>query len=255
VAIASGTLSASTGPALVVANQADGTISVLLGNGDGTFTYSAQTPMAVGTSPSAVAIGSFLEGSSGVAIADAGADAVSIFVDAGSGILVSAIEPAAGTNPVALLAGDFTSSTFRTSSWPTNTTRFRASHRWPGHLLTSPTSLISNRPSASNPTGFGIRRLGLKVKATPTLHPNKEVTLQLEFDIKALAGSSVNGIPVITNRTLTQVVRLKEDETSILTGLLDLEETRTITGLPGFAQIPGVGYAFGAHNNSFTILN
>jgi len=48
------------------------------------------------------------------------------------------------------------------------------------------------------------------------------------------------------------VVRLKEDETSILTGLLDLEETRTITGLPGFAQIPGVGYAFGAHNNSFT---
>src|SRR5208283_4578674 len=35
-------------------------------------------------------------------------------------------------------------------------------------------------------------------------------------------------------------------------GLLDLEETRTITGLPGFAQIPGAGYAFGAHTNSFT---
>jgi type II secretory pathway component GspD/PulD (secretin)/uncharacterized protein YjdB len=254
VAIASGTLSASTGPALVVANQADGTISVLLGNGDGTFTYSAQTPIAVGTSPSAVAIGSFLEGSSGVAIADAGADAVSIFVDAGSGILVSAIEPAAGTNPVALLAGDFTSSTFP-DIVVANNIPLVSGQVTDGlvTLLTSPTSLISNPAISQQPyPGSEYEDIGLKVKATPTLHPNKEVTLQLEFDIKALAGSSVNGIPVITNRTLTQVVRLKEDETSILTGLLDLEETRTITGLPGFAQIPGVGYAFGAHNNYFT---
>ena len=65
-------------------------------------------------------------------------------------------------------------------------------------------------------------------------------------------GTSVNGIPVITNRTLTQVVRLKEDETSLITGLLDKEETRTITGLPGLATIPGAGYLFGQRNNSFT---
>jgi general secretion pathway protein D len=120
-------------------------------------------------------------------------------------------------------------------------------------LLTSPTSLISNPALSQQPyPGSEYEDIGLKVKATPTLHPNKEVTLQLDFDIKALAGSSVNGIPVISNRTLTQVVRLKEDETSILTGLLDLEETRSITGLPGFAQIPGADYLFGAHTNSFT---
>jgi hypothetical protein len=34
--------------------------------------------------------------------------------------------------------------------------------------------------------------------------------------------------------------------------LLDKEETRTITGLPGFAKIPGAGYLFGLRNNSFT---
>jgi hypothetical protein len=254
VAIASGTLSASTGPALVVANQADGTISVLLGNGDGTFTFSSQSPVTVGTSPSAVAIGSFLEGSSGVAIADSGADAVSIFVDAGSGLLVSALEPAAGTNPVALLAGDFTSSTFP-DIVVANNIPLVSGQVTDGlvTLLTSPTSLISNPALSEQPyPGSEYQDIGLKVKATPTLHPNKEVTLQLDFEIKALAGSSVDGIPVITNRTLTQVVRLKEDETSIITGLLDNEETRTITGLPGFAQIPGAGYAFGTHNNSFT---
>ena len=254
VAIASGTLSASTGPALVVANQADGTISALLGNGDGTFSFSTQTPITVGTTPNAVAIGSFLEGSSGVAIADSGADAVSIFVDAGSGLLVSALEPAAGTNPVALLAGDFTSSTFP-DIVVANDIPLVSGQVTDGlvTLLTSPTSLISNPALTQQPyPGSEYQDIGLKVKATPTLHPNKEVTLQLDFDIKALAGSSVNGIPVISSRTLTQVVRLKEDETSILTGLLDLEETRTITGLPGFAQIPGAGYAFGVHTNSFT---
>jgi hypothetical protein len=254
VAIASGTLSGSSGPALVVANQASGTISVLLGNGDGTFTLSSQSPITVGSSPSAVAIGSLLEGTSGVAIADAGSDAVSIYVDAGSGILVSAIEPAAGTNPVALVVGDFTSSTFP-DIVVANDIPLVSGQVTDGMvtLLASPTSLISNPGISQQPyPGSEYEDIGLKVKATPTLHPNREVTLQLEFDIKALAGSSVNGIPVITNRTLTQVVRLKEDESSIITGLLDKEETRTITGLPGFARIPGAGYAFGTHNNSLT---
>ena len=38
--------------------------------------------------------------------------------------------------------------------------------------------------------------LGVKVKATPTLHANHEVTLQLEFEIRALSGMNINGIPI-----------------------------------------------------------
>ena len=254
VAVAAGSLSASSGPALVVANQADNTITVLLGNGDGTFGYSTQSPITVGTTPSAVATGSFLEGSNGIAIANSGSDTVSIFVDEGSGLLVSALETAAGTNPVAMLAGDFTSSTYP-DIVVADDIPLVSGQVTDGQvtLITSPTSLISNPAISQQPyPGSEYEDIGLKIKATPTLHRNKEVTLQLDFDIKALAGTSVNGIPVITNRTLTQVVRLKEDETSLITGLLDKEETRTITGLPGLATIPGAGYLFGQRNNSFT---
>jgi hypothetical protein len=93
--------------------------------------------------------------------------------------------------------------------------------------------------------------LGVKIKATPTLHPSDEVTLQLEFEIRALSGFAVNGIPVISNRTLTQTVRVKEDEPTLIGGMTDVEETRSITGLPGFAELPGAGYAFGVRSNSF----
>jgi len=120
-------------------------------------------------------------------------------------------------------------------------------------LLISPTSLISNPAIAQQPyPGSEYEDIGLKIKATPTIHPDRQVTLQMDFDIKALAGSSVNGIPVITNRTLTQTIRLKEDETSIVSGLLDVEETKSITGLPGFANIPGASFLFSSRNNTST---
>jgi general secretion pathway protein D len=61
---------------------------------------------------------------------------------------------------------------------------------------------------------------------------------------------SINGIPVLSNRTLSQVVRVKDDETTLIGGLLDEEETRAIAGLPGLANIPDAGYAFGTHNDS-----
>jgi general secretion pathway protein D len=41
-------------------------------------------------------------------------------------------------------------------------------------------------------------------------------------------------------------------KTTILSGLLDKEETKSITGIPGLAQIPGVSPFFSGHNNSLT---
>jgi type II secretory pathway component GspD/PulD (secretin) len=79
---------------------------------------------------------------------------------------------------------------------------------------------------------------------------NHEVTLQLEFEIRALSGTSLNGIPIISNQTLSQTVRLKEDEPAILGGLAEMERTRSISGLPGLAEIAGgAGHAFGGRSS------
>jgi len=172
-----------------------------------------------------------------------------VFVDLGSGLFTKALEPAAGTSPDAILAGDFTNSGFPDIAVTNNISGSVGTVT----LIVSPTSLISNSAISQQPyPGSEYVDLGLKIKATPSLHQNNEVTLQLEFEIKALAGSSVNGIPVISNRSVTQTVRVKEDETSLISGVLDRQETKSITGLPGFATLPVAGYLFGSRSNNFS---
>jgi hypothetical protein len=250
VAIASGSLAGSTGPALAIANQKDNTVSVYLGNGDGTFVQASQSPLTTSNTPSGVAIADFVQQSSGgIAVTNTASGTVTVFLDLGNGLFTKALEPAAGTNPGAIVAGDFASKTFPDIVVANNLSGTAGLVT----LLISPTSVISNPAIAQQPyPGSEYIDIGLKVKATPTLHDDNEVTLQLEFEIKALAGTSQNGIPIISNRSVTQAVRLKENETSLVTGLLNRQETKSITGLPGFANLPVAGYLFGVRDNSFT---
>jgi hypothetical protein len=244
VSIASGSLSGSTGPGLAVVNQKDQTITVYLGNGDGTFFAATQSPLATDTTPTGVVIADFLQQSlGGIAVANTGAGTVTVFADIGSGLFTNALEPTAGTNPYAIVAADFASRTFPDIAVTNNISGAAGDVT----LLVSPTSLVSNPALSEQPyPGSEYQDIGLKIKATPTVHADKEVTLRLEFEIKALGATSVNGIPVITNRAVTQTVRLKEDETSIVSGILDNEETKVLSGIPGLLGIP----AFSNRNNS-----
>ncbi len=80
--------------------------------------------------------------------------------------------------------------------------------------------------------------------ATPRLHPNHEVTLDLQFDISAVSGQNVNGIPILTNRTIAQSVRLRDDQTSVLSGIMQRNEAhkrqrmaRPGGGRPGWLSV------------------
>src|SRR5881396_3523331 len=69
---------------LAVANYNDNTVSVLLGNGDGTF-QPART-FGVGTNPQSVAVGDFNgDGKLDLAVANAGANTVSVLLGNGDG--------------------------------------------------------------------------------------------------------------------------------------------------------------------------
>ena len=251
VAIASGDLNNDSHPDLVVVNQTDNTVSVLLGNGDGTFTPATNSPLTTGQAPTAVTIADFnADDNQDIAVTDPQTDSVSVFLGLGQGLFAPAFELPVGTNPTAIL-----SATLSGASLPdVAVTDDPSGAAGQVTVILSPASLFSNAGAgvAQQPyPGAQYEDLGVKIKATPTVHPNDEVTLQLEFEIRALAGTSINGIPIITNRTLSQTVRIKEGEPTIIGGLLDSQESRTLTGLPGFANLPSpVGHFFGQRNTT-----
>ena len=249
VAIATGDLNNDSHADLVVVNQTDNSLSVLLGNGDGTFTAAINSPLATGQAPTAVTIADFnADGNSDIAATDPLTDSVSVFLGLGQGLFAPAFELPVGSNPTAILAASLSGSSLPDVVITDNPSGAAGQVT----VILSPASLFSNAGAgvAQQPDpGAQYEDLGVKVKATPTTHPNEEVTLQLEFEIRALAGSAINGIPILTNRTISQTVRIKEGEPTVIAGLLDNQETRTLTGLPGFANLPGgVGYLFGQRN-------
>jgi Flp pilus assembly secretin CpaC len=227
---------------------------VLLGNGDGTFTLAPNSPIATGQSPSDLAVADYNgDGIPDIAVTDPQTNSVAVFLGQGSGLFATGFEVPAGTNPTALLATTLGggSTDVAIADDPSGTAgQVTVILNTPGLFASAGLGGAGGVPQAPYP-GSEYEDIGVKVKATPALHANDEVTLQLEFEIRSLAGTNINGIPIITNRTLSQTVRIKEDQPTILSGLLDNQETRTITGLPGLMNLPGgVGYAFGQRNTT-----
>jgi Flp pilus assembly secretin CpaC len=256
VAIATGDLSADGVPDIAVVNQGDNTVSVLLGsaNLDGTFTAATGSPLPTASTPAGVVIANFANGAvPDIAVTNKGSSTLGVYLGLGKGTFASRIELTTPKGPAALIVATLTSSGLPDVAL---VSQDPASAAAKGEV-----TVIQDSKSFANSTANGIAQtpypaseyvdLGVKIKATPTLHPNNEVTLLLEFEIRSLSGSSVNGIPIISNRTLAQTVRVKQDEPTLIGGLTDVEQTHSIIGLPGFANIPAAGYAFGGRKNSF----
>src|SRR5208282_6788539 len=91
-------------------------------------------------------------------------------------------------------------------------------------------SLLTPNAALSPYPGSEYVDLGLKVQATSRMHPNGEATLALQMDINSLSGQNVNGIPILSNRTIEQSVRLKENQTSVLSGLMESSEMQSLSG-------------------------
>jgi len=235
VAVVVTTLDEDTVSDLATANEMGDSVSILLGNGDGTF--GSTTDFAVGSEPVAIAAGD-LDGAGNqeIAVAQRGDDSVGVLLGNGDGTLGLRVDFAAGDAPVALLAANFNSDG-RIDLAAANRDGDSVSV-----ILNSTT--IGGLPAAFLPQpypGFQYEDIGLKVNATPRLHSGNEVTLQLRFEIRSLSGEALNGLPVISNRTLEHTVRLRENQTTLLAGIIQEEERRGMQGWPGLGRAPVVG--------------
>ncbi len=95
---------------------------------------------------------------------------------------------------------------------------------------------------------FNFEDLGLTLKVTPRVHGMDEVSLDIEAEFEVLAGGSLNGIPIISNRKLQSKVRVRTGEWAVVGGLMSSTEARSITGVPGISTLPVVGTVLRQNN-------
>jgi hypothetical protein len=102
-------------------------------------------------------------------------------------------------------------------------------------------SVIGNGSYIAPFPSFNYEDLGLVVKATPSIQQSREIRLNLEMQIRALSGSTNDGIPIITNQEYKGTLSLKDGEPGVVASYLTTSESKTLMGVPGIGQIPGVG--------------
>ncbi len=93
-------------------------------------------------------------------------------------------------------------------------------------------------------TSFEYKNVGINIKVTPHVHPDGEVTLEMDLEITSLGGTGFGDLPIITNRKVKNTLRLKDGETNLLAGLLRDEERKAFTGIPGLMSLPVLGRLF-----------
>ena len=97
-------------------------------------------------------------------------------------------------------------------------------------------------------TQFQYLDVGVNIDITPRVHGNNEVTLKILMDVSAVTGqSNIGGIsqPIIGQRKIEHEIRLKDGEANLLGGIMEDQQTKSLAGIPGLAQIPILKYLFG----------
>jgi len=149
-----------------------------------------------------------------------------------------------------------------------NAATFRVGDRFPvlngtfSPLVNTPAinDLLKNQTFIAPFPSFTYEDLGITLKATPQVHESPEsrteagflpeITLNLDLNLRSLTGTSLNGIPVISTRQLTAVVRLREGEPAVLAGMLSHTEQRSLSGPVGLGAVPIFGRALSNENKS-----
>lgn len=86
--------------------------------------------------------------------------------------------------------------------------------------------------------------LGVKLDVEPRVGLNNDVTMKITLEVSSrlsdIPGPSGASAPLVGTRNAETILTLKDGETQVLAGLIDNRETRTINGLAGLLNFPGL---------------
>ena len=81
--------------------------------------------------------------------------------------------------------------------------------------------------------------LGVTLKATPTVQKSGRIAMHLDLKIEALAGASIDNIPILDSRQLVSDITVRDGDTALMVSSLSKTESTAISGIPGLGELPG----------------
>ena len=101
-------------------------------------------------------------------------------------------------------------------------------------------------------TQFQYIDTGVNVEMLPRVHDNGDVTIHVDLNINSVSSYvNLGGIsqPVISQKKISHDIRMREGEVGLLGGLINVQETKTVTGIPGLSSIPFLKHLFSGESS------
>jgi type IV pilus assembly protein PilQ len=92
--------------------------------------------------------------------------------------------------------------------------------------------------------------VGVKLIVTPVINPDGYITTTMHVERSNIAGLVQNQYPILNNRRVDDILRVKDGDTIVLGGLIDDEVTKATSKVPLLGDIPILGSLFKNVNNT-----
>ena len=113
--------------------------------------------------------------------------------------------------------------------------------------------IAAGGPSQQAITSYQMYDVGISVDLTPHIHHNGDITLKLKFELTFITTPGTATMPpTIGNRSVSTIIRMRDNETGLLAGLLRDSERKSWRGIPGINKIPILNLIFGGASEEVT---
>jgi general secretion pathway protein D len=105
-------------------------------------------------------------------------------------------------------------------------------------------------PAQQPITSYQLQDIGININITPRLHHDGLITLEMKFELTFITSPGDGRVPpTIGNRSVETIIKLRDNETSILAGLLRDTERKSIRGFPFVSGVPLLKDIFSGNKN------
>ena len=111
-------------------------------------------------------------------------------------------------------------------------------------VISSGEDIPYQESTSSGATAVAFKQAVLSLKVTPQITPDGKLLMDLLINQDADSGQRVNGVPIITTKSIQTNVLVNNGQTIVLGGIYTQDRNNAITRIPFLGALPVVGHLF-----------